>query len=166
MNEITDGSLPRGRRTAPTIAALSLLVGFHSACTNPQGPDAGSGPRRMVSGTGVQTAPVGTVLARPLVARVLDEDFHSISNVTVLWSVDADGGSVSPLTSVTNGQGFATSVWTLGTKTGTWHAYATTAELQGKVMATFTATATAPTAPPADLMRTTADTVVILIRRR
>lgn len=129
---------------------MLLLAGGLGACMHPAGPDAESGPDSIPSLTSNQTAPVNTPLARPLVARVLNTSIHSIPNVTVIWSVDPNGGSVSPATSVTNNQGLATTVWTVGTTPGSYRARATTAELQGKSEAVFYATVLPAPAATAD----------------
>ena len=60
----------------------------------------------LISGNG-QTGAVGTTLTAPLVVAVTDAFQNPISGVTVTWSVDAGGGSVSSATTVTDGNGQA-----------------------------------------------------------
>jgi len=66
------------------------------------------------SGEG-QTAVAATTLPLPLRA-VLTEDGSPKPNATITWS--AINGSVAPTTSTTDGQGIATTTWTIGTIAG------------------------------------------------
>jgi len=71
-----------------------------------------------VAGDG-QTGPAGEALPVALVVRVLDTRGRAISNVPVAWTVTEGGGSAAPLAPVTEAEGLASAVWTLGPATGT-----------------------------------------------
>lgn len=65
----------------------------------------------------LQTAMVTSTLA-PYTVLVTNLDGEPQSGVTVTWSVFAGGGSITPTTSVTDGDGLASATATLGTATG------------------------------------------------
>jgi uncharacterized protein YjdB len=69
-------------------------------------------PARLVyvSGSG-QTGRNNQALPNPLVVRVLDASGNPVAGVSVSWS--SDRGEVSPTTSVTDAQGYTSTVWTL-----------------------------------------------------
>lgn len=90
-----------------------------------------------VSGDG-QSAMVGTELANPLVVQVLDALGNPIPNRAVTW-VTGDG-TVSPENTTTDGQGHASTRWTLGPTPGPKTANAV---VSGVGNATFNAIATA-----------------------
>lgn len=96
----------------PVFAAM-----FIASC----GKDVGTGPRiatlAAVSGGG-QQAPGGTTLPQPLVVRAEDQSGAPVPGVTVNWSATSGGGSVNPSTSVTNDDGLAITLVTLGTTVG------------------------------------------------
>lgn len=99
-----------------TVASAQGLVG--SPVTFTQTATAGNAARvRVVSGNG-QQAPPGTQLPEPLVVQVLDADNNPIPNLAVAWIIGEGGGSVSPETSPTDGEGRASSQWTLGPAPG------------------------------------------------
>jgi 5-hydroxyisourate hydrolase-like protein (transthyretin family) len=66
-----------------------------------------------VSGDG-QHALVGTSLPDPLVVRARDAAGNPVEGLPVAWVVGTGGGSPAPQTSKTDGQGLATTLWTLG----------------------------------------------------
>ncbi|GIW52732.1 MAG: hypothetical protein KatS3mg081_2087 [Gemmatimonadales bacterium] len=72
-----------------------------------------------------QTGTVGQQLPQPLVVRVRDRLNNGIAGLSVSFSVSADGGSVSPQNATTDAQGEASTVWTLGTKAGSYQVVAT-----------------------------------------
>jgi len=78
----------------------------------------------------------------PLQVRALDPDGNGIPNRTVLWVVQAGGGSVSPTVSTTDADGYATTIWTLGPAEGE---NTLDAQVSGIDTVTFTATATSDT---------------------
>lgn len=65
-----------------------------------------------------QTAQVGASLALPIKARVLDAQGQPVGNVAVSWVVLSGGGKASLSASASDANGEATTVWTLGQKTG------------------------------------------------
>jgi Invasin, domain 3 len=67
-----------------------------------------------------QEGTVGTELAEPLVARVVDAEDQPVSNVGVAFRLGdgADGGGLSPDTTFTNADGLASSHWVLGGTSG------------------------------------------------
>lgn len=106
------------RRTA--FASIGLAA---AACAT----DAPIGPGRpavleRVSGDG-QTAPPGSALERPLVARLLDADGRPVRRAEVHWT--ATSGEVTPNVSATDASGEAKAVWRLGTQSGEQLATAT-----------------------------------------
>ncbi len=72
-----------------------------------------------VSGTG-QAGSIGTLLAEPLVVRVLDSENHPVSKVKVTFKPGsgAVGSSVQPDTVESDGDGRASVRWALGTSAG------------------------------------------------
>jgi adhesin/invasin len=71
----------------------------------------------LISGSD-QTGPPGEALAEPLVVRVVDGSGNGIPSQAVTWIVATGGGSVTPVTSLTDGDGLASAVWTLGPTPG------------------------------------------------
>jgi hypothetical protein len=67
-----------------------------------------------------QAGTVGTELAEPLVAQVVDAEDQPVSNVRVAFRLGdgADGGGLSPDTALTNADGLASSHWVLGGASG------------------------------------------------
>jgi trimeric autotransporter adhesin len=94
----------------------------------------------VVSGSG-QTGLPGERLNQPLVVQVSDAAGNSLPDVLVQWTVTQGGGSVSPTSVRSNGQGRASTNLTLGSA-GENRVRASV----GGITATFTATARAPAA--------------------
>ncbi|HXV85418.1 MAG TPA: Ig-like domain-containing protein [Gemmatimonadales bacterium] len=92
------------------------------------------------SGTG-QVDTAGATLGNPYVVRVRDGNGIPVSGVRVTWAVASGGGSVVPATSVTDADGRAAAVHTLGASLGTQAVRASAEDLNGSP-ATFTSTAT------------------------
>ena len=94
-----------------------------------------------VSGTG-QAGSVGTLLADPLVVRVLDSQDHPVPNIKVTFvpGAGAAGSTVQPDTVESDGDGRAAVRWALGTSAG---GQTLVARVVGNnaVSASFTATA-------------------------
>ena len=139
----------RRNHTLLGVAGLSALV--FAGCssdsgTNPPdngGPDTTPSAIRVGLGNN-QTAEAGTELPEQLAALVTNAEGSVLSGVTVTWSVEAGGGSLSAATSSTNSQGLAGNTLTLGPQAG---ANQVRAAVQGtNLSTTFTATATEP--PP------------------
>ena len=97
-----------------------------------------------------QTGPAGAPLPSSLVVQVLDDDENPVGGVTVRWSVESGGGSVSPASVSTGADGRASTAWTLGPRTGNQRVEASA---PGAGSVRFEATSTA--GPPAILGLTT-----------
>lgn len=93
----------------------------------------------LVSGDG-QTGVPGAELADPLVVRLVDEQGNGIPGRAVAWVVSTGDGSAAPPSSDTDGDGFASSRWTLGAGLGP---QTMTAVVSGVGFVTFSATASA-----------------------
>ncbi len=87
-----------------------------------------------------QSGTAGTALANPLVVQVKDSAGNAQSGVTVNFAVTSGGGSVSPTSPVTNANGQASTVLTLGTTAGVTNTVTATASGIGSV--SFSASAT------------------------
>lgn len=89
-------------------------------------PDPGEPARiEAVSGSN-QAGAVGSLLAEPLVVRVLDSDDQPVADrrVAFLLGSNADGGTLQPDTVTTDADGRASSRWALGNAEGTQQARA------------------------------------------
>ena len=95
-----------------------------------------------------QVALAGHPLPGPIVAKVVDAAGEPTPGITVVWH--ANDGTLSPGHSVTNAQGQARSMWTLGSIEGSVTA---TAATSGAPPAVFTAVAERPDALPFDELR-------------
>jgi adhesin/invasin len=92
----------------------------------------------LISGSG-QSAPPGSELPDPLVVRVVDASGNGIAGQAVTWIVSTGGGAANPGTSQTDGDGLASTRWTLGGSPGP---NTLTAVASGIGLVTFSATAT------------------------
>ena len=92
-----------------------------------------------------QTGTAGAALAQPIVAKVAASDGIGVAGTTVTFAVATGGGSVAPLTAVSDANGLAQTTWTLGTGSGAQSITAAAAALTGSPL-TYTATATAAAA--------------------
>jgi VCBS repeat-containing protein len=79
---------------------------------------AGSASRVNIIDGDDQTAPPGATLERPLVVEVVDEANNPVVNAAVEWVVAQGGGSATPPSNRTDGQGRASTQWTLGPAPG------------------------------------------------
>src|SRR5262245_29536598 len=95
-------------------SAVALFLLAVAAC----GSDSTSGSSGVmtVEAGANQNAAVGTVL-QPYSVKVSNGS-GPVDGLTVSWQVASGGGSVSPASSVTNAQGIAEAVATLGTQLG------------------------------------------------
>jgi hypothetical protein len=116
------------------LAAAFLLGG----CLSIDSPT-GLGLVIIVSGN-EQTVQTGAAAAVPLVVRAFDTSAAPMPGVTVTWSVASGGGSVTPISTVTDGSGQAFANYTAGTTTGDAQIRATAEGLT----VTFTITVAAP----------------------
>ena len=126
------------------VPAVGLSCGGSSS-------DGGTGPAIPViamtaatSGDG-QVAQIGAALPNPL-RVVVTLSGAAQPGKTVTWAAPGTGASTSPLTSITDASGVATTTWTLGTAVGTQNATATLAGATGSPI-TFSATASAAPVP-------------------
>jgi hypothetical protein len=137
--------------TYMTLARLAIglsLVG--AACgggdlTLPPGAD--STQLEIVQGDD-QTGAPGVRLPDPLIVRIVDLAGNGIANRTVLWVIKAGGGVITPVTGMTDAEGFASAEWTLGPVPG---ANVLEAQVPDIGTATFTSMATSgggPAPPP------------------
>ena len=102
---------------------------------------AGGATQLAISGGNNLTGPVGTMLGTAHEVRVTDANGNPVAGVSITWAA-VGGGSVAPLASVTDADGRATAVRTLGGTAGTQSTTATTTIAGGPVTVTFTVTAT------------------------
>lgn len=103
-------------RVIGAMVVAALAVAPLMSCGDSTGPHHFGPPATLevVSGSG-DTATVGTELAAPLVARVLDDEGHPVVGQLVSFRVLKGGGSVFAGVSQTNDDGIAQERWTLGT---------------------------------------------------
>jgi Bacterial Ig-like domain (group 1) len=85
-----------------------------------------------------QSAPAGSQLPNPLVVLVTDDFGNPVAGVPVEWAAEA--GKVDPVSSTTEDDGRASTMWTLGSATGSQAVTASSGSLDGSP-ATFTAQA-------------------------
>ena len=100
---------------------------------------AGDAARLAIVSGDNQTGQVGAQLPAELVVRLIDGEGNGVPNTAVAWKVATGGGSVTPASSNTDGDGRASARWTLG---GTAGANRLDAEVSGVGVASFDATAT------------------------
>jgi hypothetical protein len=134
-----------GSSTGPQSAAASspALQGSPVAFAGTAVP--GSADRlERVSGND-QSAPIGTELPEPLVVQLLDQAGNGVPNRAVSWVLATGGGSVSSDNSTTDGNGKASTRWTLGPSAG---GNSLNAVVSGVGVVGFNATATNPAPPP------------------
>lgn len=94
---------------------------------------------RVVLGDG-QSGPVNSELPNPITVQVTDDLENPKAGVTISFAVASGGGTLSNPTAVTNAQGLASVVWTLGPLTGVQTVVASS---PGLTAVSFLATATA-----------------------
>ncbi|HUR94056.1 MAG TPA: Ig-like domain repeat protein [Gemmatimonadales bacterium] len=128
--------------TQVTTASAPGLAGSPVTFTHTAGAGAAT-VLEAVSGSG-QSALVGTSLPQPLVVRARDGSGNPVAGLAVTWVVGDGGGTLAPVTSTTDADGLATTVWTLGATPG---GNTATAVVSGVGTAGFVATAT-PGTPP------------------
>jgi hypothetical protein len=98
-----------GQRTA-TAAVFGTSTSVSFAATAAPGP----AERVVVVSGDRQRAPFGTPVADSLAVRALDHDGNPVPGVSVTWTVQGGGGSVSPAAYATDAAGIARTRWTLG----------------------------------------------------
>lgn len=93
-----------------------------------------------------QVGEPGSMLAAPLVVRVVDQEGEGIPGQAVVWTVSSGGGSTDVSTTTTNSEGLASVRWTLGPAAG---GNTLDAAVAGVGVATFSATGS-DTGPPSE----------------
>jgi adhesin/invasin len=73
----------------------------------------------VVTGSDGQIGTVGQPLPNPITVHVTDVNGNSAANSIVTWTVLSGGGSVSAAASITDANGNASVIWTLGPTVGT-----------------------------------------------
>lgn len=92
-----------------------------------------------------QSSPVAQVVAVAPAVKVRDNGGHSLSGITVRFTVISGGGSIAVDTAITDANGVALApAWTLGTRSGTNTLKAQASGLVASVTISATATAGAP----------------------
>jgi adhesin/invasin len=133
--------------TETTEAAATGLAGSPVVFTS-NAVAGGAATLQIVSGNN-QSGAVGTVLAQPLVVRVLDANGNAVAGRAVTWVIGVGGGSANPATSTTAADGTASTQWTLGPSAG---ANTLSAVVSGVGIAGFSATATSVAPPPSPVL--------------
>ena len=142
--------LPSRRSMTLLIAALAATA---VACGDNSGPSQqppapNTTPASLtITGGNNQSGTIGNALGNPLVVRVTNSDNQPLSGVSVAWSVISGGGALGSTTSTTDGQGEASTSYTLGPNTGTNQVQAAVADMTN-ISTTFTATGNTPPPPP------------------
>jgi hypothetical protein len=111
----TLGSQVGEQRTTASVSGLSgSPVAFTHTATSSGGGGGGGDDRVTIVSGNNQTAAAGSELPQPLVIRVTDAAGRDVGGVSVAWVVTEGGGSVKPVFTSTNGDGQASTRWTLG----------------------------------------------------
>jgi len=120
--------------TLPTTAKSNFSVTAASGSATPaifhETSVAGAPVSLTISGGNKQTATAGTQLTKALQVAVKDQYGNGVPNVTVSYSDNGSGGTLSPSSPVTNSQGQAGAYYTLPGVPGTWTITATVNSLQ------------------------------------
>jgi hypothetical protein len=114
--------------TAACMAAV-VVVGFVSAGCGLFGSDVSDVPvptiLTIVAGDG-QTGTVNQPVPTPVSVHMVDQFNNAMQGYAITWTVRSGGGRVDNTTTVTNLEGNATTVWTLGPTVGPQSLQATT----------------------------------------
>lgn len=106
---------------AAVFAVLSAVISI--SCTESlDGEDPGDISRISITGGNNQSERVGAELSDPLVVRVTTLAGYPRAGMTVRFSTDDAGASVSPAVTITDSEGYAASYFRLGSDSGTQHA--------------------------------------------
>jgi len=93
----------------------------------------------------MQSATVGTAVPIPPSVKVINRAGQPLTGISVTFTVEFGGGSLTGAAQTSNAQGIATvGSWTLGPQPGQNTVAATVQGLEGHIPATFSATGTAP----------------------
>lgn len=82
------------------------------------GPDTALDKRLVMLGGDAQEDTVGAMLAAPYTVRLTDSRGQPLRGVAITWTITEGGGSVMPVSAVTDAEGRATAVHTLGPSVG------------------------------------------------
>lgn len=137
------------RRTLIRGYTALLVVLVIAACSPDRQPTEPDDADLSASSGDVQTGVVGKPLEQPLSVRVANHSGHGRAGVMILWTADG-AGSITPDTSITDENGVARAMWTLGPVDGPQTATATSARTRKHV--DFTAIAQSDGAPPILMM--------------
>lgn len=146
---------PSKRRSSPhgaTVLGLCLVAAIGCGGSDLVLPsDIGATALTAMAGTG-QSGTAGQELADPLVVKVTDAQGQPVSGARVAFAPDAAaGGSISPDTVRTKGDGLASVSWVLGGKAGSQTATATIVGQDGNEALSDGFTASAAAAPARSL---------------
>ena len=145
------GSVAGSYTVTASVSGIAQSVTFTATATNPPPPPPPSRiatTLELVSGNN-QSGEINQRLTAPLVVRVRDQNNAVLSGVTVNFTVSPTRGTLNPTSDTTDANGRASTTLTLG---NTAESYTVTASVSGIARrVTFTATATAPNPPPANL---------------
>lgn len=119
------------------VALCVFIVMTACGSESSTGPSAEPAAMRAVTGSG-QTGAVGTALPVALSVTVTAADGKPVSGATVSWDVAPGSGSVSNMSTRTDGNGRTQVTWTLGANAGTARL---TAQVGGVTPVPFSATA-------------------------
>ncbi len=125
------------------LVAATLLGGL-AACSSSN--DTGLADILTIQAGNNQTGTVSAALPDTLQVLVVNQSSETpFAGVTVDWTVPNGDGSVNPATSVTNANGIASTVWTLGPTPGQQSVTATIPSSTQTAPEVFTATADSST---------------------
>ena len=109
--------------------AAVVLVGFGSAACGLFGSDVSDVPvptiLTIVEGNG-HTGTVNQPVPTPVSVHIVDQFNNALQGYEITWTIRSGGGRVDQTKTVTNLEGNATTVWTLGPTVGTQSLQATT----------------------------------------
>jgi hypothetical protein len=110
-------------------SGLSILLSFALvACGSDSGPISHAPTHLIIVSGANQTGDASAALAAPLVVQALDGAKKAVSGVPITWTV-IGGGTVSPATSTTGGDGKASATWTLAPAAGNQVVTATSSQI-------------------------------------
>ena len=128
-----------------------VLAAALAACSGSTQPKPGKPITIAISAGDGQTAAVGAQLPAPIAVKITDDGGRGVPGVPVDFLITSGGGQLSALSATTNGNGIATTRWTLGTNTAA--SPQVTAQLidpaTGALLASVMFHATAKPGPPA-----------------
>ena len=131
------------------LLAVAVIGGCERASTGPSSLQGNDFAAHLVAQAGnSQSGPVNSQLPVPVTVTVTDAGGLLVSGATVVFNVRQGGGSVASLTAATNVNGVASTVWTLGAKTGPQLLVAVLSNARDSTV--FSATAT--TGPPVQVL--------------